>query len=115
MDFGFIRASTLDYCHPHPGADRVVECFERFTSYLIIIDEASRYVWVFLRKSKEPPTDLVLDFLALHGLPFSGFIHTNLGGKLARSESFWSSLLQTAQYIIKPTADVAEWLDQHFK
>jgi hypothetical protein len=88
MDFGFIRASTLDYCHPRPGVNRVVECFEGFTSYLIIVDEASRYVWVFLQKLKEPPMELVLDFLALHGLPSGGVIHTELGGELAWSESF---------------------------
>ncbi len=81
--------------------DRVVECFKGFTSYLIIVDIGSRYVWVFLRKSKEPPTDLVLDFLALHGLPSGGIIRTDLGGKLAWSGSFWSLLLNTAWYIVK--------------
>jgi hypothetical protein len=101
MDFGFIRASTLNYRHPHPGVDWVVECSKGFTSYSIIVDEASRYVWVFLRKSKEPPTDLVLNFLALHGLPFGRVICTDLGSKLACSEMFWMLLLQIAQYIIK--------------
>ena len=28
MDFGFIRVSTSDCCHPCPGVDWVVECFE---------------------------------------------------------------------------------------
>jgi hypothetical protein len=103
MDFGFIRTSMSDYRHPHPGVDRVDECFKGFTSYLIIVDEASWYVWVFLRKSKEPLTDLVLNFLALHGLPSGGIIWTDLGGKLAPSGPFWSSLLNTAQYIVEPT------------
>ncbi len=107
MDFGFIRASTSDYCHPCPGVNRVVKCFEGFTSYLIIVGEAAQYIWVFLRKSKEPPTDLVLDFLALHGPPSGGVIWTDLGGKLAWSGSFWSLLLNTAWYIVKPTgADI---------
>jgi transposase InsO family protein len=102
MDFGFIRASMSDYCHPCLGVDWVVKCFERFTAYLIIIDKASQYVWVFLRKSKEPPTNLVLDFIALYGLPSGGVIQTDLGSGLAWSESFWSSLLQKARYIVEP-------------
>jgi hypothetical protein len=44
MDFGFMRASTTDYQFPQPGSDRVVECFEGFNAYLIIVDEASHYV-----------------------------------------------------------------------
>jgi hypothetical protein len=102
MDFGFIQASTFDYRHPCPGVNWVVECFEGFTAYLIIVNKASQYIWVFLRKSKEPPTNLVLNFLALHGLPSGGVIRTDLGGELARSESFWSSLLQKAWYIVEP-------------
>jgi hypothetical protein len=102
MDFGFIRASTSDYCHPCLGVDRVVKCFKGFTAYLIIIDEASQYVWVFLRKLKKPPTNLVLYFLALHGLPSGGVIWTDLGCELAWSESFHPSLLQKAWYIVEP-------------
>jgi hypothetical protein len=41
INFGFMQASSSDYCHPQPGVDRVVECFEGFNAYLIIIDEAS--------------------------------------------------------------------------
>jgi hypothetical protein len=44
MDFGFMCASTMDYRFPQPGSDRVVECFEGFNAYLIIVDEASHYV-----------------------------------------------------------------------
>ncbi len=102
MDFEFIWASSSDYHHPGPGVDWVVECFKGFTAYLIVVNEASRYVWVFLRKSKEPRTNLVLDFLALHGLPSGGMIRTDLGGEIAQSESFWSSLLQKAWYIVEP-------------
>jgi hypothetical protein len=69
MDFGFMRSLHSDYCSTRLGLNHVVECFEGYSSYLIIVDKASRYVWMFLRKSKEPPINLVLAFLAIHGSP----------------------------------------------
>jgi hypothetical protein len=64
MDFGFMCSSHSDYRSPQLGLDRVVECFKGYSAYLIIVDKALRYVWVFLRKSKEPLIDLALVFLA---------------------------------------------------
>jgi hypothetical protein len=49
MDFGFMGASRRDYRSPHLGLDRVIECFEGFSAYLIVIDKASRYSWVYLQ------------------------------------------------------------------
>ena len=73
MDFGFMRASSADYTAPNLETDRVVQSFDGFVAYLLIVDEASHFVWVFLRKSKEPPTDLVSHFLQMYG-------HHNGGG-----------------------------------
>ena len=44
MDFGFMRAPAADYSHPHKGTDWVVRSYDGYTSYLLIIDEASRYI-----------------------------------------------------------------------
>ena len=55
MDFGFMRASTLDYSRRDKAKDRVVFSYDGFSSYLLIVDEASRYVWVFLTASNHPP------------------------------------------------------------
>jgi hypothetical protein len=82
MDFAFMHASCSDYCLPRLGIDRVVECFEGYSAYLIIVDECSRY-GVFLRKLKEPPGNLVKAFLAIHGSQVGGAIRTNQGGELA--------------------------------
>ena len=46
MDFGFMRASSSDYSNPNTSLDWVVDSWDRFSSYLLIIDEASRYIWV---------------------------------------------------------------------
>jgi hypothetical protein len=42
MDFGFMRSSTSDYTHPNRSTDRVVSSYDGYTSYLLVINEASR-------------------------------------------------------------------------
>lgn len=103
MDFGFIRASTEDYRKRSPETDRVVESFDGYSSYLIIVDESSRYCWTFLCKSKQPPVELVSTFLKDNGLASGGVIRTDLGGELARSTNFVSTMLQDHNYKVEPT------------
>ena len=67
MDFGFMRASTTDYAKPFKTSDRVIHSWDGYLSYLLIVDEASRYIWVFLTKTKEPPLDIIDTFLARFG------------------------------------------------
>ena len=50
-----MRASTDDYRRPNKNTDRVVQSYDGFSAYLLIVDGASRQVWVFLTKSKTPP------------------------------------------------------------
>ena len=103
MDFGFIRASTSDYKTPNLVTDRVVESFDGFVAYLIIVDEHSKYVWVFLRKSKEPPIDLVSHFLQMYGRKSGGVIRCDQGGELAHSQDFRSRMLENHLYVVEPT------------
>ncbi len=51
MDFGFMRASSSDYRKPNPKTDQVVQSWDGYSSYLLIVDEASPFMWVFLTKS----------------------------------------------------------------
>ena len=74
MDYGFMCSSTLDYSRPQKGRARVVRSYDGFTSYLLIIDEASQYVWVFLTDTKEPPLDIISEFLRHHGHDNGGCI-----------------------------------------
>ncbi len=55
MDFGFMRASANDYTQPSKTTNRVVLSYNGFSSYLIVVDAATRFIWVFLTKLKEPP------------------------------------------------------------
>ncbi len=89
MDFGFFRASSPElHQHSTKGGDRVVFSHDGYTAYLLIIDEASRYIWVFLTRSKKPPLNIIKEFLMTHGLPDGGFIRTDQGGELAGSHAF---------------------------
>jgi hypothetical protein len=67
------------------------------------VDKASRYVWEFLWKSKEPPIDLVLAFLAIHGSPDAGVIRTDQGGEFARSANFRTVMFTSKRYVVEPT------------
>jgi hypothetical protein len=103
MDFGFMRASTMDYARPNKSTDRVVSSYDGYTSYLLIIDEASRYGWVFLTKSKDPPLYIVWAFLRLHGHADGGSIRTDQGGELASSFAFGDLVLKEFGYTLELT------------
>ncbi len=68
MDFAFMRSSTEDYKRPNKNTDRVVTSYDGHSSHLIIVDGASRRVWEFLTKSKEPPLDILRTFMTKFGI-----------------------------------------------
>jgi hypothetical protein len=67
MDFGFIRASSVDYSRPNITSDRVVDSYDGYSSYLLIVDDKSAMSWIFLTKSKQPPMEHVRLFLRTFG------------------------------------------------
>jgi hypothetical protein len=83
MDFGFVQASANDYTQPSKTTNRVVLSYDGFTSYLIIVDAATLFIWVFLTKFKEPPLDIVEAFMCRFALSDGRFNCTNQGGELA--------------------------------
>jgi len=103
MDFGFMRASTWDYTRRDKSKDRVVFSYDGFSLNLLIVDEASRIVWVFLTNSKSPPLDIVKEFLVQHGHDDVGSVRTDQGGELARSSAFQDMLLRDFHYTLEPT------------
>ena len=103
FDFGFIRASNNDFSRPTETKDRIVESYDGYNSYLLIVDEISKYCWIFLTKSKEPPIELTKLFLRQYGNKDGGKIRCDQGGELARSEQWRSMLLEDHQYYVEPT------------
>jgi hypothetical protein len=100
MDFGFLRASQFDYSRPDKSKDRVVTSFGGYNSYLFVVNESTKFTWVYLCKSKEPPIQLVNLHLDQFGGK-SGFICTDQGGKLAGSNNFIKQMAER-HFIVEP-------------
>ena len=103
MDFGFMRASTSNYSQPSKKNDWVVLLYDGYSSYLLVIDEASRYIWVFLTTLKEPPLNIINAFLDCFGHEQGGLICTDQGGKLARLFALSDTVLRMHCYVMEPT------------
>ena len=103
MDFGFMRASNESYTKRNKAKDRVVQSFDGYNCYLLIVDEVSRHTWAFLFRSKDPPVDTVIDFLKFYGNATGGVIRCDQGGELARSTAFRTKVQEQCKYVVEPT------------
>ena len=87
MDFGFVRGETQS--KKNKALTRMITSIDGYNSYLIIVDAHTRYTWVFLTSSKEPPLDVIQQFLNDHGLTTGErSIRTDQGGELYNSKKF---------------------------
>ncbi len=103
MDFGFMRASTSNFSRPNNKSDRIVLSYDGYSAYLLVVDEASRYAWVFLTHSKPPLVDIIDAFLTRFWHAHGGSIRTDQGGELARSFALSDMVLRSHKYIVEPT------------
>ena len=104
MDFAFLRSSSSDFgvTPPETANDRIVQSFDGFHAHLLVVDKHSRRSWVFMRISKEPPTDIIGIFLTKYGRSKGGSIRCDQGGELARSEAF-RTVCMSKGYLVEPT------------
>ena len=102
MDFGFMRSSNEDYKRPNKSTDRVIVSYDGYSAHLIIVDGASRRVWVFLTMNKDPPLAILRAFMPRFGLP-TGLVRTDQGGELARCQEFRNMMLHDFGYVVEPT------------
>jgi hypothetical protein len=83
--------------------DGVIETYD-YTSYLLVVDELSKYSWIFLTKSKDPPIELTKLFLKEYAHAEGGKIRRcDQGGELARSAEWRKMVLEDFQYYVEPT------------
>jgi deoxyuridine 5'-triphosphate nucleotidohydrolase len=102
MDYGFMRGSgfaTKDL------EGHTITSIDGYRSYLLIICRKSRYIWVFLPKTKQPPLPIVQRFLQEHGnnTTTKHIIRTDEGGELWGSGAF-KSVIDASGYLLEPTA-----------
>jgi len=105
VDFGFMKGSG--YCKKDEEG-RTITSIDGFRSYFLIIDRKTRYVWVFLTKTKTPPLKIFGQFLKDHGHPTAQnrTVRSDRGGELWGSQAF-RDVVQQAGFIMDPTAPQA--------
>lgn len=103
MDFGFLRASSDQYCII-PHRPPIVVSFDGFNSYLLIVDAKAHYTWVFLTATKSPPADIIHKHLQRFGC-CDGYraICVDHGGELFGSTQFCRAVAD-ANYVLEPTS-----------
>ena len=92
-----------NFSRPTTANDRIVESFDGYNSYLLIVDELSRYTWIFLTKSKEPPVEICQLFMKEFANEKGGMVRCDQGEELARSEAWRTMLKKDFQYTVEPT------------
>ena len=99
-----MRASSDTFLKSKTGT-RIVLSHDGFTSYLIIADAITRYTWIFLTVTKDPPLQLVSRFLQEHGLK-QGYraIRVDQGGELCTSAAL-RQVIFDAGYSLEPTGN----------
>jgi len=110
MDMGFVRGTK--YSHKSETG-HLITSLDGFNSYLIIVDKATRYLWVFLSRYKTPPIQTIKSFLDIHGnktMP-QRFLRTDEGGELWGSHLFQQTIKDTG-YILEPTASDASFQNE---
>ena len=101
MDYGFVRGD--DFHIKNKKLNRFITSIDGFNSYLIIVDAHTRYTWVYLTSTKEPPVDLVKQFLDDHGLERGPrYIRTDQGGELYTCKRF-RKVVSKCGYTVEPT------------
>ena len=89
MDYGFLRGTQTTKNENGP----LITSQDGYNCYLLIVDEYSRHLWIFLFADIYPPITTVTSFLSKHGTK-SGLrrVRTDQGGELAKSIQFRYSL-----------------------
>jgi transposase InsO family protein len=104
-DFGFMKGTG--YCK-RDKEGRTITSIDGHRTYFLIVDRKTRYIWVFLNKTKSPPIKIIAQFLREHGNPVAPrqTILSDKGSELWGCQAFQDAI-QEAGYILEPTAPYA--------
>ena len=104
MDYGFVRGSDWNQ---KDNDGKLVTSVDRYRSYLLIIDRCTRYIWIYLTKTKTPPTEFITTLLNKFQKPnLISTVTTDQGGELAKSSDF-AKAIDKCGYILTPTGAYA--------
>ena len=85
IDFGFVRGS--EFKQTKDG--KTITSIDGYNSYLIVIDRATRYTWIFLQSSKQPPLTVIKLLLSKFKSPNPHrTVRTDQGGELGSCTAF---------------------------
>jgi dUTP pyrophosphatase len=100
MDFGFVRGSDWKRIDTD---GKLVTSNDGYRSYLLIVDRKTRYSYIFLTKTKQPPLQEVRGILTKYaGVYRDCSVTTDNGGELAKSVEF-RRVIRDAGYTLKTT------------
>ena len=100
MDFVFVRGLAWTKC---VDDKKLVTSVDHYRLYLLVIDHASRYNWIFLRRTKEPPIKLVEGLIKVWKNKYpDASITTGQGTELGRSKAF-QIMCKNMGYSLKTT------------
>ena len=86
MDFGFVRGSDWS---KKLNDGKLVTSVDKYRCYLLVIDKASRYIWIYLTRTKQPPFQQVDGLLKLWRGKFKHCtVTTDQGKELGTSIAF---------------------------
>jgi hypothetical protein len=80
----------------------MIVSYDGYSAYLVIVDGASRRVWVFLTTSKNLLIDILRAFMKRFASKL-GLVRTDQGGELAQCAEFRTLMLEEFNYVVEPT------------
>ena len=102
MDFGFVRGSKFV---KKDEQGRTITSLDGFRAYLIIVDRATRYKWIFLTTTKHPSVkeiDGILSKFRDLTATLNCTVRTDQGGELGKSNKI-RELIEKHGYTFEPT------------
>ena len=102
MDFGFLRGSAFSAKNKD---GQLITSIDGFRSYLIVVDRATRYKWIFLTTTRHPPLKEIKTILTKYQTITDKLhctIRTDQGGELGKSTAF-RELVKEHNYTYEPT------------
>ena len=100
MNFRFVRGSDWSKT---TNDGKLVTSVDNYRSYLLVIDRASRYIWIYLTKTKHPPVKQVANLLKIwKGLYKYCTVTTDQGKELGASIAF-RNMIKDSGYTLLTT------------